>query len=270
MEGHQFGELFAGSIETRGELSRWLSRSDIAVIWARDDTGKVFTAAARCGAKEVIVGSPFSPALTARHQRDRFLEILGEPPEDPCSRARLAVPEPLMKRGIGCLESTGIPRRPVALVHPGSGSTHKCADPEILVEVIKTVQNDGLVPVLLEGPADQSAVGSLLAALPSTPFILRGFDLPTLAGVLAQTRLFVGHDSGVTHLAALLGVPTVALFGPTDRERWAPQGAHVSIASGTSCLCPDWEQVTHCSPKPCLVIPPEEILKQCRTRLALG
>ena len=56
----------------------------------------------------------------------------------------------------------------------------------------------------------------LLDLLSPRPILLRDLPLRLLAGVLTRADLFVGHDSGVTHLAALLGVPTVALFGPTD------------------------------------------------------
>ena len=64
----------------------------------------------------------------------------------------------------------------------------------------------------------------LLDHLSPRPILLRDLSVRLLAGVLTQADLFLGHDSGVTHLAALLGVPTVALFGPTDPARWAPQG----------------------------------------------
>lgn len=52
-------------------------------------------------------------------------------------------------------------------------------------------------------------------------------DLSELARWLAGARLYIGNDSGITHLAAALGVPTLALFGPTDPARWAPRGENV-------------------------------------------
>ena len=52
-------------------------------------------------------------------------------------------------------------------------------------------------------------------------------DLGELADWLAGARLFVGNDSGITHLAAAVGTPTLALFGPTDPAIWAPRGARV-------------------------------------------
>ncbi len=54
-------------------------------------------------------------------------------------------------------------------------------------------------------------------------------SLADLASWLAGARLYIGNDSGITHLAAAIGVPTLALFGPTDPERWAPRGDNIHI-----------------------------------------
>jgi hypothetical protein len=90
-------------------------------------------------------------------------------------------------------------------------------------------------------------------------------DLPlsTVAGLLAQAALYVGHDSGLTHLAGALGLPTVAIFGPTEPTRWAPRGKLVSVIRGPACLCHDWASVTSCHEKPCLSIPFSELLTSC-------
>ena len=54
-------------------------------------------------------------------------------------------------------------------------------------------------------------------------------DLYDLACWLARARLSVGNDSGITHLAAAVGTPVLALFGPTDPEIWAPRGPNVRV-----------------------------------------
>ncbi|HNT87980.1 MAG TPA: glycosyltransferase family 9 protein, partial [Candidatus Hydrogenedentes bacterium] len=53
-----------------------------------------------------------------------------------------------------------------------------------------------------------------------------------IAGILAGARLYIGNDSGITHLAAAVGCPTVAVFGPTDPTVWAPRGARVHVVAG--------------------------------------
>lgn len=56
-------------------------------------------------------------------------------------------------------------------------------------------------------------------------------DLPALATAIRAARLYIGADSGPTHLAAQLGVPTLALFGPTDPEVWGPVGPRVRVVA---------------------------------------
>jgi ADP-heptose:LPS heptosyltransferase len=63
-------------------------------------------------------------------------------------------------------------------------------------------------------------------------------DLYELAQWLAGAGLYIGNDSGVTHLAAAVGTPVVALFGPTDPAAWAPRGPNVRVARWTVAQAP--------------------------------
>jgi len=49
--------------------------------------------------------------------------------------------------------------------------------------------------------------------------------------VISRSAVYLGNDSGITHLAAAVGVPTVALFGPSDPRQWAPRGRRVTVIS---------------------------------------
>jgi heptosyltransferase-2 len=62
---------------------------------------------------------------------------------------------------------------------------------------------------------------------PARVDFLENESLPELAGALKSSRFFVGHDSGVSHLAAALGVQSVILWGATNRVVWGPQHHHV-------------------------------------------
>jgi ADP-heptose:LPS heptosyltransferase len=180
----------------------------------------------------------------------------------------LAVPEPLLQLGRALLEAAGLSiGQPLVVIHPGSGSAHKCVAPEILASIIVAFQNSGATPVVLEGPADREPVERLLTLCVDSPIVLRGIDLLTVAGVLAQARLFVGQDSGITHLAGLMGLRTVALFGPTDPARWAPRGAHVTVVQGAPCLCQSWGDVSQCEKKPCLNMPQGHLVALCLARM---
>ena len=57
-------------------------------------------------------------------------------------------------------------------------------------------------------------------------------DLYELAAWIAGARLYIGNDAGITHLAAAVGVPVVAIFGPTDPAAWAPRGDTVRVVAG--------------------------------------
>jgi ADP-heptose:LPS heptosyltransferase len=58
-------------------------------------------------------------------------------------------------------------------------------------------------------------------------------NLYELACWLATARVYIGNDSGITHLAAAVGTPVVAIFGPTDPAVWAPRGDRARVVSGS-------------------------------------
>jgi heptosyltransferase III len=84
--------------------------------------------------------------------------------------------------------------------------------------------------MLIGGEADHPALESLTRSLAArAPLVSRGLPLPALARVLAKSAHHFGHDTGISHLAAAVGVPSTVLFGPTDPAIWAPLGGHVRI-----------------------------------------
>jgi heptosyltransferase-3 len=118
-----------------------------------------------------------------------------------------------------------LPERFVA-VHPGSGSPSKNWPAERFASLLDVLASSGPW-LLVEGPADVESAAPL-ARRPGA-VRARGFDPRVLGAVLARAGLFVGHDSGVSHLSAAWGAPTLALFGPTDPAVWGPIGARVSV-----------------------------------------
>ncbi len=268
MRGRTCADLFAGADSVTGQVQKWLEDCDLAIGWMGDLDGKLSETLKAVGAQEVIVESPFSTAIQATHQRDRFLEVIEEAPFDGEGDALLTVTEPLLDLGEACLEAAGLSiGQPLLIIHPGSGSAHKCVAPEILATLVVAVQMYGATPVILEGPADRESVERLLRSCLTLPIVLRGLDVLTVAGVLAQARLYVGQDSGVTHMAGLMGVRTVALFGPTDPARWAPRGAHVTVVQGAPCLCQSWGNVSRCEDRPCLEMPQDQLVALCVAHL---
>ena len=271
VQGRTCAGLFAGADSVTGQLRIWLEDCDLAIGWVQDLDGKLRETLKAVGVREVVVESPFSTTIQATHQRDRFLESINEAPSDDERDVLLTVTEPLLHLGRACLEAAGfVIGQLLVLIHPGSGSIHKCVAPETLASVVIGVQNFGATPVVLEGPADREPAERLLQLCVTPPIVLKGLDILTVAGVLAQAQLFVGQDSGVTHMAGLMGVRTVALFGPTDPARWAPRGAHVTVVQGAPCLCQSWRDVSRCENKPCLQISQNHLLALCLADLKVA
>ena len=268
VQGRNCADLFAGADLVAGQVRAWLEDCDLAIAWTEDLDGKLSQTLTAVGVREVITRSPFSATILARHQRDRFLETINEAPSDDAGDILLTVTEPLFRLGRVCLEAAGCSTgEPLVVIHPGSGSIHKCVAPETLASVVAAVQMSGAIPVVLEGPADQEPADRLLQLCGDPPIVLKGLDLLTVAGVLAQAGFFVGQDSGITHLAGMMGVHTVVLFGPTDPDRWAPQGTHVAVVQGAPCLCSSWSDVIRCQEKPCLVIQQDHLVARCFAHL---
>ena len=261
LEGQACLGLFSGASSISKELYSCVNRCDRAVVWMEDKEGVLGSFFQEFGVANVQIQSPFSKGLRARHQSNRFLETLSEPTRDSVSESTVQVPPHLLERGKDPLDALRISQeQSLVLVHPGSGSVHKRLEPRRMASLIERLWQEGMYPLILEGPADLDAVGQALHFVSRPTLVLRDLALSQLAGVFAQVALYIGHDSGVTHLSALLGVPTIALFGPTDHHRWAPQGHHVTILRGAPCICEVWATVKMCEGKPCLQVPIEKIL----------
>jgi ADP-heptose:LPS heptosyltransferase len=74
------------------------------------------------------------------------------------------------------------------------------------------------------GPGERDCAGALLTLLPGATDLVGCLSLPEAAACLARCMIFVGNDSGLMHLAAAAGVPTLGLFGPTPASEYAPSG----------------------------------------------
>ncbi len=118
---------------------------------------------------------------------------------------------------------------PLIAVHPGSGGRHKNWPLASFHIVMQHLHDDAQAEFLvIEGPAEEKTSGEMTAALSTLPCLpLRNLDLPLVAAIISRSAFFIGNDSGITHIAAALGIPTVAVFGPTDPAVWAPRGKSV-------------------------------------------
>jgi ADP-heptose:LPS heptosyltransferase len=140
----------------------------------------------------------------------------------------LATPPPILRRpedeALAAPLRRLLPARFLA-IHPGSGSPAKNW-PAARFATLADRLAWGEPFLLVEGPADAEAVAEIRATSPRA-VLAKGLPLRVLGALVAQASLYVGNDSGVSHLAAAFGAPTLALFGPTRAAEWRPCGPRV-------------------------------------------
>ena len=134
----------------------------------------------------------------------------------------LEFPAELRAPGAARLRDRGILGRPL-VVHPGSGNPDKNWPVARYVEIITRWRALGREVVAVIGEADHDEAAALQRSLPDLPF-LSGLTLPELGATLAECAAFLGNDSGITHLAAAVGLPVTALFGPSNPATWGTRG----------------------------------------------
>jgi heptosyltransferase-3 len=147
---------------------------------------------------------------------------------DPRAAFEIAVKHPLMSM-----------ERPLhscntVVVHPGSGGAKKNQPPDFWLKILGRFGREPalkkMASWLLLGPAEVSLHSFFRKNLASTQWeICFCPDHETLTGLLGKTCLYLGHDSGITHLAAMLGIPSVALFTESNAVQWHPLGPAVQI-----------------------------------------
>jgi heptosyltransferase-3 len=175
-------------------IERLRSFSEIA-SWYGSNRAEFREAAARLGLPFRFFDA-LPPAASGIHAADFYLrQVGGDGPAIP--RVRVS----------------DVVRRGAAVLHPFSGSARKNWPLERFEQLAAALEKDM--------PVEWAA----------RPGWVRFDDLGELAHWLAGARVFVGNDSGITHLAAAAGAPTVALFGPTDAAVWAPRGRRVRVVA---------------------------------------
>ncbi len=123
---------------------------------------------------------------------------------------------------------------PLVALAPTANWTQKVWPAERFVALFRALAAGpmpGAVPLVLAGPgaAERAMAAPVLAALPEAIDLVGRLSLPEVAACLARAALFVGHDSGLMHLAAAAGAPTLGLFGPTPADEYAPAGRNSAV-----------------------------------------
>jgi heptosyltransferase-3 len=120
--------------------------------------------------------------------------------------------------------------------HPGSGGAQKNHPPEFWMNLVRAFREKIPVvkelPVILLGPAEEKLLPFFSGA--KDVEILFSPDMGRLSLLLQEALLYVGHDSGITHLAAMLGAPTIALFRHSSVAQWRPLGPRVKVIEASA------------------------------------
>jgi|Deesub1362A_J573_1020465.scaffolds.fasta_scaffold00140_63 ADP-heptose:LPS heptosyltransferase len=208
--------------------------------------------------------------------KGRLRLLSGRPPEGmPIHAARFLVEQiPELNPGDGAPLEEGFrplqeiegPLRegPRILIHPGSGSPKKNWPASRFARLMEALQKEGYKRIgIVQGPQDAEPVRDLFRKGAQGEILLCE-DLLHLLRILKGGALYIGNDSGPTHLAAALGVPTLAIFGPSDPLQWSPMGSAVTVLYNAKAACapchlspgrtceediclrfPTWERVVH-------------------------
>lgn len=215
IEARALAGFFARNGTLDEGMASFLAGFAVIVSFLYDPDGIFQANVARCTKAQFLVGPHRPEAAGELHATDAFLLPLqslaifasGESPT-------LAIPTQTPGPGTWLA------------AHPGSGSESKNWPEGAWGEFLDRVIRDSSHRILLAGgEAEGDRLERLARRLPAERTRLeRSRPLPELAGLLRGCQAFVGHDSGITHLAASLGLPCTILWGPTQPDVWCPRG----------------------------------------------
>ncbi len=142
----------------------------------------------------------------------------------------------------------------IVAIHPGAGSRKKAWPAARFAALARALASTGHQILIIEGPADEAAAAEVVAGLGDIRYLLvRDLPIARLAALLGFASLFIGNDSGISHVAAALNKPTIALFGPTDPFVWAPRNDRAFWLQGrTACAPCTGDEQRSCKQQQCL------------------
>jgi heptosyltransferase III len=240
-------------------LTKFFSTFDLIAVFGKDGEGNLIRNLKRVNTGQILHINPFPRWDERIHLTNHLLKELSRYRfSTPGGFPRLYLNEADRMWGKAYWIERGVTpeeRGEMIIIHPGSGSKKKVWPLDRflnLTEFLKRYLGSKILVVL--GPAEGAEVRKAFEAENSPVlFLAKGLPLVRLASVMDGCRCFIGNDSGISHLAAALRVPTIAIFGPTDPMVWAPRGERaVVVRRGLPCSpCPP-ERYFQCQHVECL------------------
>lgn len=243
-------------------LSTFFSSFRVALVFGKTDGSLLAENLKRAGVDRVITIPPFPKKDSEVHVSEyvvgglRAAGIAGQSLSSP-----LRLPQEALAfarrfwAGFGLKEGQRI-----LAIHPGSGSSAKNWDPKKFARVADW-SGERCKVLLISGPAQDGVEEVRRAMKKTSPLVADNLPLIHLAAVLRASTAYLGNDSGITHLAASLGLPTVALFGPTNPAIWGPKGPRVHIIYAKNLCAPCSPEARSACSRPCLQsIEPDSVI----------
>lgn len=224
--------FFARGADLSAELAKYFGSFDLVVSYLFDPDGIFAQNLDRAGVDNLIVcPSKIVAGEHAALQLARPLEQLGLSLTEQGAVLYPSVDDRELAQDFS-------PPGLVVAIHPGSGSETKNWPIENWQALGEWLLESGHAKSLLiaGGEADRVQLQFLRSAWTRREVhFADNLPLPHLAAVLEKCALFLGHDSGISHIAAAVGIPCVLLFGPTDPKVWAPGNTDVRVLQAPTC-----------------------------------
>ena len=232
--------LFVRDAHLPKEIAAYISGFDLILWYGYDRDGVLRQNLRRVHRGCLLIAEPFPPAGERVHVSDHLLAAL-EPFAVSIDRSppEIRATEFDRAEAAGWLDQYTSSSSLLFAIHPGSGSPAKNWPPDRYAALIRhlAIQPNTQI-ILLSGHADEETRHAVQTRIDGLDVLgLDALPLGVLTAVLERCALFVGNDSGVTHLAAAVGTPTIAIFGPTDPRMWAPRGKQVWVLQGEHPSC---------------------------------
>jgi len=170
--------------------------------------------------------------VRGRHAIDRHLDVLVSCGLQATNREMfVTIPSETAEKAAERLKEAGLPDGNTIAVYPGAGSPYKLYPLEKFKAVLRMLRESVDSGFALVGSKEDRPLCEALAELPGVRAadFAGELDILETGALLKNCRLLITNDSGPMHLAAAVGTPTVAIFGPTDAERYGPRGANHRI-----------------------------------------
>ena len=218
-------KLFAKSAESSADLARYFASFDFILSYLHDPEGIFEANVRRMGAANFLAGpSKVDNSEHAARQLARPLATIGLSLTDPAARI---FPNAADREAVRHFRE--IDGQQIVVLHPGSGSETKNWPTENWIRFGNLLLSKGHDLLILAGEADGERVAGLKAAWSQRAVqFAENLPLPHVAALL-ERRFFVGHDSGISHIAGAVGARCLLLFGWTDPKIWAPASPNVTV-----------------------------------------